>query len=90
MTQHIICCGCLVCLSAGVKTLDCCGNNTVDTDNVADSRGLDAVGVLLLLLNAAFVLLMVGLILLAARHDIMMQVSWVWEHTQRALYRSTE
>ena len=55
-------------LSAGLMTPYCCGNYTVNTDNVADSRGLDAVGMLLPLLNAAFVLLMVCLILLAATH----------------------
>ena len=52
----------------------CYGSYTVDTDDVADSRGLDAVGVLLLLLTAAFVLLMAGLILLAVRHATVVQV----------------
>ncbi len=64
-------------LSAGIMTPYWYGNYTVDTGNVAVSQSLDALGVLLLLLNAAFALLMVCLILLAARHDIMMQISWV-------------
>jgi hypothetical protein len=45
-------------LSAGIMTPYWYGNYTVDTGNVAVSQSLDALGVLLLLLNAAFVLLM--------------------------------
>ena len=45
-------------LSAGIMTPYWYGNYTVDTGNVAASQSLDALGVLLLLLNAAFVLLM--------------------------------
>ena len=44
--------------SAGIMTPYWYGNYTVDTGNVAASQSLDALGVLLLLLNAAFVLLM--------------------------------
>lgn len=52
----------------------------VDTSGVAARQGLDAVGVLLLLLNAAFLLLMVFLIARAGRHDAM-------QYAKRALQR---
>ena len=44
--------------SAGIMTPYWYGNYNVDTGNVAVSQSLGALGVLLLLLNAVFVLLM--------------------------------
>ncbi len=61
----------------------------VDTDKLANSQGLDAVGVLLLILNASFVLLMLILVLVAARHDIKRHIDWTMEKAKAVACRVT-
>lgn len=59
----------------------------IDTEDVASPQGLNALGVLLLILNASFVIIMASLILLAARQSIRRCGEWVLDKAQRAGFR---
>ncbi len=56
----------------------------VDADNIADTQGLNVVGVLLLILNATFAVLMALLIMAAARQSLKKYAAWAYNAVKTA------
>lgn len=56
----------------------------VHADNIVDTQGLNAVGVLLLILNVTFAVLMALLILAAARKSMKKYAAWAYDTAKTA------
>ncbi len=61
--------------------------DTTNSSSIASKAGLDSVGVLLMLLNVAFVTWMVVLIARAGKHEVKQTLSWLAEKLTSAVWR---